>query len=922
MRELLVIFTLIFIVGFPLAYGHPFTMETEPSQSFSAPVGITQVTVHYSEAVEIDFSTLKVYDSNGNQIDSRDTRYFSGEDSLVVSTPPLEDGIYTVTSKVLSKIDGHLVPDAFLFSVGSATISQEQLDSQTTVDSIFYPEAGARFPGLVGQTIVLGAVIASILIWGTQRKDLIKEELENIQKSFHSKFMTLIGFGLVAVFASNFLILAVQTYRLETSALDALQTSFGMTWIIRMEITIALLVVWFIMERKKSISIKSQIPLLIISLALIATTTMMGHGAASEQVPAIALDYIHNLVAAVWIGGVIFFAFVLLPVFSNLDSKKRELISLATIPKFSIMIVISLGIVIITGPTLMWFLESNVGLITESTYGKLLMAKIAIAGVMIGIGGYNQLKIQKNAENNLKSEKIVVVKKLRRSLKAETALGVLLLGVVALLTNGSLPAGEIQDADAQIINYGFRTLEFSESIKYDIEIDPFTSGKNILTVKVRDFDGGTVQDISNLKVKISNPSRNISPIEVLMEENDSKYQGEITFGFSGNWQMEIEVQRTENANESVILDLGIKPRLENLEIEIIEYELPEAAGPLYPVYDGNGAIWISDSTAPKLWKFTIDDKQFRSFEFDGVVSISLAIDNDGKIWFTDIPQKKIGFFDPKTEEFNIISLPELQPLITAARPVFLEVDSENNIWVSVPTKNTILKYDQDTKEFNEYRLLTTDSGPFGLLYDPNGKMWFTQTLAGQIGYIDLNTNEIKEIPPPVPFSILETITFGDDGNIWISEHDVDGGIIKFNPILETYEKIPAPDTTALPNDPTFDKYQNIWFAQHTVDKLAVYDPSNNDFMEIPVLTQTSFIQFMTTDGNENIWFAEQRGNKIGTIKITEKPSLGIIQAQNEPLDLKYTEIASPLMALGILATSLFFVKSVRDKRRINDLVYD
>jgi copper transport protein len=318
--------------------------------------------------------------------------------------------------------------------------------------------------------------------------------------------------------------------------------------------------------------------------------------------------------------------------------------------------------------------------------------------------------------------------------------------------------------------------------------------------------------------------------------------------------------------------------------------------------------------------FSLVDQQLESFEFEGLASISLTIDNDGKIWFTDTPAETIGFFNPKTEEFQIISLPELDPIIRAPRPVFLEVDSDNNVWVSVPTKNAILKYDQKTSEFKEYKMPTTDSGPFGLLYDPSGKMWFTQTLEGRIGYIDLQTDEIKVIPPPEPFSILETLTFDKDGNIWISEHNEGGGIIKFNPILETYEKIPTSDTTALPNDPTFDRYQNIWIAQHVVDKFAVYDPSRNNMIEIPIPTQTSFVQFMTVDDKNNIWFAEQRGGKIGMIKITEVPSTGIISIEGQEYEPKYTEIVSPLISLGIIATSLFFVKNVKDKRRINSLI--
>ena len=72
------------------------------------------------------------------------------------------------------------------------------------------------------------------------------------------------------------------------------------------------------METSKTLSKKNQIAMLVVSLALISTTKLIGHGAASEQTGAIVLDYMHNLVAAVWIGGIIYFVFILLPTFSQL----------------------------------------------------------------------------------------------------------------------------------------------------------------------------------------------------------------------------------------------------------------------------------------------------------------------------------------------------------------------------------------------------------------------------------------------------------------------------------------------------------------------------------------------------------------------------------------------------------------------------
>ena len=924
MKSILVILLIVFSISIPVVYAHPFTEETHPSSSSNAPVGITEVYVIYSEPVEIDFSELRVLDSNGNQIDNNDTKYYNKESALIVTTPPLEEGVYTVTSKVLSKVDGHLVNDAFIFAVGDIQLDPTQLDKENTSESLFLPEAAARFPGLVGQTIVLGSIIASLAIWGTQNKNLLSGKLLLIQVNHNAKFLSITGIGLVLVFVSNIIMLAVQSFRLETSALEAVQTTFGTTWLIRMIITVILLGIWFWIERAKENKLFNQIPMLVASLVLIGTTTMIGHGAASEQLGAVVLDYIHNLVAAIWIGGIIYFVFVLLPVLSHLDDNIKEKMSLVMIPRFSIAFVIAVGIVVITGPTLLWLLESNVDLITESTYGKLIFVKIAIASVMVGLGGYFQFKIQRTAELNSKTGKIFVHKKLKRALKLDAALGILLLGVVALLANGSLPAGEIQKVEAKEIDYGFTTVEFSQDIQFDVKITPFTSGSNEIFIKANNLQNNAISDLEQIKVKVSNPSRNISPIEIPLERIElegkpDEFRGEITFGFSGNWLVEIEAQRTENANESVRLNLLVKPQLEDLKIEIVEYDFPVDSKPLYLLYDDHESIWISDPSAPKLWRFDITTKEFESFIHSGTISMFLTKDSEGKIWFTDTPTKQIGFFDPKTEQFTSISLPKIQPMITDTVATFIQADFDDNIWIAITNKDVLLKYNQKSESFKEFRLPDSESLPFALAIDNEGKIWFTESGKGRIGYINPENNEIKEFEPETPLEAPEFLLFDNKGNLWIAEH-TGIAINKFNILLETFEQIPVIDQEALPYGMSFDRYENIWIAQHTVDSFAVYDPYNRNLIEVPIPTETSFVQFTTTDSDTNVWFVEQRGNKLGMVKITELPTSATSIQTDKKLDLKYTEIASPLMALGIIATSLFFVKNIKDKRRLNTLI--
>ena len=246
----------------------------------------------------------------------------------MITTQPLEDGVYTIASKVLSKVDGHLVHAAIIFGVGDVQIDVSLLESQEQSETTFVPESIARFPGLVGQTIVLGGVIASIAIWSTGQTRF-KEQIALIDSSFKAKFSKVIGFGVIAVFASNFIMLAVQTWRLEVSPFDVIETTFGSTWLTRMILTIILIGIWFWIERKNQISFKTQLPMLVFALALIATTTMMGHGASTEMAPPIILDYVHNLLSSIWIGGVIFLGFVVLPSITKLDANVRDKITIS-----------------------------------------------------------------------------------------------------------------------------------------------------------------------------------------------------------------------------------------------------------------------------------------------------------------------------------------------------------------------------------------------------------------------------------------------------------------------------------------------------------------------------------------------------------------------------------------------------------------
>jgi len=919
LKKIWILPVLVFFLGFPLASAHPFLLDSEPGQGQNAPAGTMQIITNYSEAVEIGFSELKVYDANGNQIDNRDTTYNNGETSLIVTTQPLEDGVYTITSKVLSKVDGHLVQAAIVFGVGDVKIDSSVLETQESSETTFIPESIARFPGLVGQTIVLGGVIVSITIWSSQQTRF-REVFGDIHKQFKVKFSKIIGYGIIATFASNFIMLGVQTWRLEVSPLEVIGTTFGTTWLIRMIITIIIIGIWFWMEKKKEISIKGQIPLLVASLILIATTTMMGHGASTELEAPWILDYAHNLLSSIWIGGVIFFAFVALPTIAKTDNSIKEKITLSLIPRFSGLFIIAIGILIITGPTLLWFLDDNVGSLTESTYGKLILIKIGIAAVMIAFGGLYQVKFLKNTHDFAKMD---ISKKISKPLKFEAGLGIALLAVVALLVNSSLPAGEIQSADAIQGTFGYESILFSENAKFDVKVLPAGIGTNTISVIVSSFDDKPLEDISGLKIKVSNPQKNIASIEAEVTEDAQssiiKYSADATFGFAGNWQIELEAQRNENSNENTIFSIQIKPSLSDIRTEITEYDFPaDDTAPLFPVYDGKN-IWISDAQKPRLWKFSLEDEQFTSYTFDGLTTIFMDIGKDGKIWFTDTPNSKIGSFDPKTEKFETIELPQFNLVSKKSLPTSVAVDNDNDVWVAIIDQSIILEYNQSTKKFKIINTITPEAGPTAIEIDSSNNVWFAESLIGKLGKIDANTKEMTEFVPQEPMAEPFALMIDKEENVWIAEH-IGPAITKFNPILEDFKKVSIANAESLPFGMTIDKYDNMWVAQHVIDSLVVYDQSSEQMIQVAIPTEGSFTQFVIADNDGDIWFVEQRGGKLGKVSISAVPSQSIVIQEETSESIMYVELVAPIVAAGIIATALFYVKSVKDKRRVDELI--
>ena len=914
------------------------TVDTEPVGLEQLQQSPDKVVITYSEPVEEGFSTIKVTDSSGNRVDNDDAGFYQDDQSmLIVTLQPLQDDVYAVTSKVLSQVDGHVVEFTYAFIVGIPGVPiPADTGVQTTTPAIFLPESLSRFPGLVGQVIIVGISFATLFLWRPIDKvGNIDSAISQIRSSIDRRFKKLLIIGVILVLASGFAMIFVQAASLGAGIETALATNFGSTWLVRMLIALIILGLYFALRTKNPLKKIHHVSILAVGIVLLATTTMMGHGYATTIPIAGVLDFVHNLVASAWIGGLIYLGFVAIPSIRKIGLNFKSAIIALLIPRFSMMTVVILGVVGITGPLLLWMLESNVNSLLLTSYGKILITKISLAGFMIGVGAFNQFIIHSKSVTIIKSgegsKRTGVYRRFNKSLKVESAIGIALLLSVALLTNTSLPGGELpvetlsakQIDDTQIVDGSsqrklMQTLFVDESI-VNISIKPARIGMNEVTVTITDSTGKALDDIEKVQIKLTQVKEGIGPlISGLTKVKDTNFDGNTTLTANGRWNIEVLAQRQTALSIVALFDVVIKPELSELQFKVEEYAMPEGDSlPLYPLYS-DGILWVSDTVKPRIWSFNIENKQFNKYDLGGNLTTLLDLDSKGNVWFLDPVSREFGYLTPDDGIFKTYGTP------SSGLPVSLDIDFNDNVWIALLDTNKIMKFSLSNEKFEIFVLPTEESQPSAVKVDDFGTVWFVEAAAGKIGRMDPDTGNIEEfIPPTGPLAEPFALLIDEDGNIWIAEH-IGPKVTRFDPTLQTFTGFLALDQDSLPYGMTLDKLGNIWFAQHVVDNLGVLNPQSNNMVDVQVPTPTSFTQWLTIDDTGKIWFAEQRGSKIGSVTITQKLISPMIQAKPEAvpklLEINYVDLVAPGMSVGIIVSSLFYVKSVHDLRRSIKLV--
>ena len=348
-------------------FAHAQLVASSPGAGVTLDESPTELRLIFSEQLEVQVTSVDLRSLDGDtalervgEIDPDDAF------ALVVGDLDLPDGVYTVTWRTLSAVDGHTAEGAFSFGVGatqgSLPISLDMTHTETDAPGVI-----GRWLTYIGLLGALGvAVFHRVVIRTGPMPDALKRLLAF--GLFVSAGATLIVAVIAAIEAGSVVDFLIGTRNGGLQLARAVVAALG---------GVALLVV----PGRIAGAVAAAT-----GLAGIVLLVASGHTAALPGPLPLLVQIVHVAGAAVWIGGI--GALLALFVRPSLLTTGDQTQMSAIVSRLSALALVSVGLVGLTGVYTAWT-QTGTLLTVETEYGRTLILKSAFAIGAMALGGMN-----------------------------------------------------------------------------------------------------------------------------------------------------------------------------------------------------------------------------------------------------------------------------------------------------------------------------------------------------------------------------------------------------------------------------------------------------------------------------------------------------------------------------------------------------
>jgi copper transport protein len=435
---------------------HAVLLRSTPPTGQTLGAAPSRVQLLFSEPIDPVFSRVHVLDAGGQSIDNGDGRVDPDDDHLlVVSLPPgLPNGVYSVSWRSLSTIDVHPDEGEYPLFVGVPATTNASLTNGTPQITATPETTLGRWWFYLAATLFAGVLAAWKFVLGPVLVGAYADSRVAVRR-LAQRFI-LLG-GVLLVVGTLYTALAQAAAAADVPLSSALgqpladlllRGRFASIWWPRigLEVVSLLLIGFGGLEGLASECVLATLP------AVLLTSSLTSHGAALPSLSAagIAIDWLHILGATAWVGGLTG-VLIALPVVWR--AERIEGLALAgrggsgsvgllarVLARFGRFAIVAAAVVVLSGAVQAALEVGSWPGMLNTPYGQLVLVKIVLAAGMLVLAGFNEWHGRAAASSDSAGSASSTpgspgrLSGLRRGVRAELALGVVVLGVAAVLS--------------------------------------------------------------------------------------------------------------------------------------------------------------------------------------------------------------------------------------------------------------------------------------------------------------------------------------------------------------------------------------------------------------------------------------------------------------------------------------------------------
>ena len=516
----------------PAASAHGVLRASDPAAGAVLDQSPNTVTLSFTEAPELAFSSVKVLDGTGRSFGAGDPQPVAGDpETIAQAVERLPKGVYTVSWRIVSRVDGHLTAGSFAFGVQTpvtpaADADADQHGGASPPGNRSLASVGGRALLYSGLACLLGGAWVGALLFGERRSGLVVL----LAAGWSAAVVGVVMFGLAqrsTTGASLGVFLGSRLGRAVLWRLVGLLVAAG---------GIAL-----------AVRGRRWRP----GLAVVAAGTLVaivahvesGHAAAASPAwLATGEQVVHVVAMAVWIGGLAALLAGLRSSEPGADPTSDPAAESAA-RRFSAVAIFAVGALVVTGVLRAVNEVAGWRPLIDSTYGRLVLVKGALLITIAMLGALNRYRHVPVAGRSLTG--------LRRVGTAEVAVALVVFVVTGLLTTSPPPATAEVTEPAVVVT----ASDFGTTVRARLTASPGQAGQNRFVVRLTDFDTDEPLAATRLSARFALPAnRDVSPSTL-----DLPATGPGTFAASGTnltlpgrWRVTLVIERGADS-----LELGL-----------------------------------------------------------------------------------------------------------------------------------------------------------------------------------------------------------------------------------------------------------------------------------------------------------------------------------------------------------------------------